>query len=137
MSRAKRDEPDTSPQTPEADTAPAETAPTTLQAETPAAPTSSPDEDLYEPYPGAAFFHGGRNSPIIRAMATRLAQEGHVPDGVTLGADWTNAHRRAFASFQHALRPKEGGDVSGIPDEVAWRQLHIPRVSPRTTPQES
>lgn len=98
----------------------------------PAQVTEPPaDDDLYEPFPGSAFFHGGRHSEIVGAMGRRLEQEGHAPEGVRLGQDWTNAHRRAFAAHQHTLRPKEGGDVSGIPDEVAWKALNVPRVSPR------
>lgn len=92
------------------------------------------DAALYEPYPGATFFHGGRHSPIVAAMARRLEAEG-CTDGRYLGPDWTNAHRDAFANWQRQLRPKEGGDVSGTPDEVAWNKLHVPRVSP--LPQES
>ncbi|MFJ6608243.1 hypothetical protein [Streptomyces lydicus] len=97
----------------------------------PAAPTTVDDEDLYEPFPGSDFFHGGRSHAIVAAVGRRLEQEGHAPEGVRLGQDWTNAHRRAFAAHQHTLRPKEAGDVSGIPDEVAWRALRVPRVSPR------
>ncbi|WP_329046950.1 peptidoglycan-binding protein [Streptomyces sp. NBC_01422] len=98
----------------------------------PVAPAPLPDaSSLYEPYPGAAFFHGGRNSPIVQAMAHRLQQEGHWATAQAVGPDWTNAHKRAFAAYQHTLRPKEGGDVSGIPDKVAWDQLQVPRVSPR------
>ncbi|HEX5568016.1 MAG TPA: hypothetical protein VFY14_14000 [Streptomyces sp.] len=113
------------PTTPEAD----------IEAPTgPAADESREDTtSRYEPYPGAAFFHGGRNSPIIAAMAVRLQQEGHA--GRRLGADWTTAHRRAFASYQESLRPKGGGDTSGIPDQTAWDRLRVPRVSP--LPQES
>jgi hypothetical protein len=83
----------------------------------------------YEPYPGEEFFHGGRHSSIIAAMARRLEAEG-CTDSRHLGPDWTSAHRDAFARFQHQLRPKEGGDVSGIPDRVAWERLQVPRVSP-------
>ncbi|MEZ7005660.1 hypothetical protein [Streptomyces sp. AD55] len=99
------------------------------------APEPAPDTDTtrYEPYPGAEFFHGGRNSPVIAAMAVRLHQEGHAER--RLGADWTSAHRRAFASLQESLRPKGAGDVSGIPDQIAWDRLQVPRVSP--LPQES
>jgi hypothetical protein len=88
----------------------------------------------YEPYPGATFFHGGRHSDIVAAMARRLEAE-DCTDGRYLGADWTNAHKDAFAAWQKKLRPKEGGDVSGIPDQVAWDKLHVPRVSP--LPRES
>uniref|UniRef100_UPI000527337C peptidoglycan-binding protein n=1 Tax=Streptomyces sp. NRRL F-525 TaxID=1463861 RepID=UPI000527337C len=100
--------------------------------------TATPDADdtaaRYEPYPGPTFFHGGRHSDIITAMARRLEAEGHG-DGRYLGPDWTNAHRDAFARFQQTLRPKGAGDVTGIPDETAWERLLVPRVSP--LPRES
>lgn len=93
------------------------------------------DPGRYEPYPGPHFFHGGRYSRIIAAAGARLTREGHAPEGKTLGPDWTSAHRDAWASFQKELRPKESGDVSGIPDQVAWERLQVPRVTPR--PKES
>lgn len=127
MPRIKH-EPDEEPTTTDATHAPEE-APEPKQAQD-AAPEPDHD-DLYEPFPGSEFFHGGRHSQIIGALGRRLEQEGHAPEGVRLGQDWTNAHRRAFAAHQHTLRPKEGGDVSGIPDEVAWKALRVPRVSPR------
>ncbi|MFC9891450.1 hypothetical protein [Streptomyces pilosus] len=83
----------------------------------------------YEPYPGPHYFHGGRHSPLFTAMAARLEAEG-ATDGRYLGPDWTTAHRDAFANWQRTLRPKEGGDVSGTPDEVAWDKLRVPRVTP-------
>jgi len=99
---------------------------------------STPDADdtarRYEPYPGANFFHGGRHSPIVVAMARRLEAEG-FGDGRYLGPDWTTAHRDAVARFQQTLRPKGSGDVSGIPDETAWERLRVPRVTP--LPRES
>jgi hypothetical protein len=88
----------------------------------------------YEPYPGATFFHGGRHSDIVTAMARRLEAEG-CGDGRYLGPDWTNAHKAAFAAWQRQLRPKGSGDVSGIPDETAWERLQVPRVTP--FPEES
>lgn len=95
-----------------------------------AAPAPTDTSTLHEPYPGASFFHGGRHSQIVHAMARRLVQEGHWKTAQPPGPDWTNGHKRAFAAYQHTLRPKEGGDVSGIPDEVAWDRLQIPRISP-------
>ncbi|MER6092462.1 peptidoglycan-binding protein [Streptomyces bluensis] len=113
---------------------PAKVAEGTITAQ--AVPTAAvTDADPYEPYPGANFFHGGRHSPIVAAMGSRLHQEGHAEPGQQLGPDWTNAHKRAFAAWQHQLRPKEGGDVSGIPDEAAWNKLQVPRVS--RLPEES
>lgn len=100
------------------------------------APVEAADDDSrYEPYPGPEFFHGGRYSPVNTAAGARLTQEGHAPAGKTLGPDWTTAHRAAWRSYQESLRPKGGGDTSGIPDETAWRQLKVPRVSP--LPKES
>ncbi|CQR59174.1 hypothetical protein [Streptomyces leeuwenhoekii] len=113
---------------------------TTARKKTAAAPELEPATDTttasdtsttYEPYPGAGFFHGGRHSQVFVAMAARLEVEG-CTDGRYLGPDWTNAHRDAFAAWQRTLRPKEGGDVSGIPDQVAWDRLQVPRVSPMT-----
>jgi len=137
MTRAKNpdtttDAPDTNPQTAPDDTP----QPDSTEQASPATArnvtaVSVPDDDLYEPYPGAEFFHGGRNSPIVAAMGGRLEQEGLTQPGQSLGPDWTNSHKRAFAAWQHQLRPKEAGDVSGIPDEVAWNKLHIPRVTPQ------
>jgi len=113
-------------------------APDTTPEATPA-PTVDPapatDTDRYEPYPGPHFFHGGRYSRIIAAAGARLTREGHAPEGKTLGPDWTSAHRAAWASFQKELRPKESGDVSGIPDQVALERLQVPRVTP--LPKES
>ncbi|CAL9669407.1 hypothetical protein SUDANB145_07333 (plasmid) [Streptomyces sp. enrichment culture] len=105
--------------------------PATATPATTPAPADTSDVGVYEPYPGAEFFHGGRHSPINAALGRRLEQEGHG-DGRLLGPDWTNAHRDAVARFQQTLRPKGGGDTSGIPDETAWDRLKVPRVSPRT-----
>lgn len=109
-------------------TSPDTTAPTTSPA--PAAAAGEDTASRYEPYPGAEFFHGGRHSPVFTAMAARLEAEG-CTDGRYLGPDWTTAHRDAFAAWQKKLRPKEGGDTSGIPDQTAWDKLQVPRVSPR------
>lgn len=123
--------PDPTTQQDEQTTARKKQTPAVADVET-AVPQPAADDTTntaYEPYPGAEFFHGGRHSPIVTAMARRLEAEG-VTDGRYLGPDWTNAHRDAFAAWQKKLRPKEGGDVSGIPDKVAWDRLHVPRVSP-------
>lgn len=103
---------------------------TAAEAEPTAAPEPAPDSTTaYEPYPGRDYFHGGRHSPLFVAMAARLASEG-ATDGRHLGPDWTTAHRDAFANWQKKLRPKEGGDTSGIPDQTAWDKLRVPRVTP-------
>ncbi|MFH8483614.1 peptidoglycan-binding protein [Streptomyces sp. NPDC018055] len=127
MSRPTKPDSTDTPTSSPPEEAPARPAPAAATPEpTPPADTGS----LYEPYPGAGYFHGGRNSAIVQAMARRLTQEGHWESAQTAGPDWTRGHQRAFAAFQHTLRPKEGGDVSGIPDQVAWDRLQVPRVSP-------
>ncbi|CAL9666517.1 hypothetical protein SUDANB145_07188 (plasmid) [Streptomyces sp. enrichment culture] len=68
--------------------------PATATPATTPAPADTSDVGVYEPYPGAEFFHGGRHSPINAALGRRLEQEGHG-DGRLLGPDWTNAHRDA------------------------------------------
>jgi hypothetical protein len=126
------------------DTTTPEGEPTAARKKTDATPAAAPepapvaadsDASRYEPYPGRDFFHGGRYSPIIAVAGARLTREGHNPQGKTLGPDWTTAHRDAWTSFQKELRPKEGGDVSGTPDQVAWDRLKVPRVTP--LPKES
>ncbi|WP_097865823.1 peptidoglycan-binding protein [Streptomyces sp. rh34] len=130
MSRLSKPDTTDSPDTPSAST-PEETPARTSAASGAPEPTTATDAtSAYEPYPGAHYFHGGRHSQIVHAMARRLVQEGHWTTTQPAGPDWTNGHKRAFAAFQHTLRPKEGGDVSGIPDEVAWDRLQVPRVSP-------
>lgn len=123
----------TKPDTANSDSsAPEETAPTVARAHDAASAPAAAGTSAHEPFPGAAFFHGGRHSPIVHAMARRLVQEGHWATGQAPGPDWTNGHRRAFAAYQHTLRPKDGGDTTGTPDEVAWDRLQVPRVSPVT-----
>lgn len=106
-----------------------------ITAAEPAPAGAADTADRYEPYPGPQFFHGGRYSPINTAAGARLTREDHNPTGKTLGPDWTTAHRVAWQAYQQSLRPKGGGDTSGIPDESAWNQLKVPRVSP--APKES
>lgn len=118
---------------------PADDTPAPVTAPTPAAaPSKAPapavqDDDTrgpYEPYPTAAFFHGGRHSPIVAAMGRRLEAEGFATAGRPLGPDWTNGHKTAFAAFQHSLHPRQDADASGIPDASSWKQLKVPRVTP-------
>lgn len=128
MTRAKNDPADSEQTTPTPDAVPA------AASTEPPAPPAEDTDSRYEPYPGAGFFHGGRHSQIVVAMARRLEAEG-CADGRPMGPDWTNAHRDAFAAWQRQLRPKGAGDVSGIPDETAWDRLQVPRVTP--LPRES
>lgn len=82
----------------------------------------------YEPFPGAAFFHGGRHSPIITAMGRRLVALGfgkHYSRGP--GPNWTNADKNAVAAFQRSVK-ELAGDADGIPGPKTWELLKVPKV---------
>jgi LysM repeat protein/septal ring-binding cell division protein DamX len=87
----------------------------------PAAPAAT-----YEPFPGAAFFHTGRKSPLITAMGRRLVAEGcgRYNDGP--GPNWTNADRRSYAAWQKKLG-YTGDAADGIPGKKSWDALKVPK----------
>ncbi|MFD8777513.1 peptidoglycan-binding protein [Streptomyces sp. NPDC059916] len=92
-----------------------------LSASVPAAPA-------YEPFPGAAFFHGGRHSPIITALGRRLVALGfgkHYKNGP--GPNWTNADRENVRAFQ-VSKAELKGDADGYPGPKTWALLKIPKV---------
>lgn len=83
---------------------------------------------VYEPFPGKAFFHGGRHSPIITAMGRRLVALG-FGKGYTSGPgpDWTNADRRCVEAFQKA-QGWTGDDADGYPGPKTWALLKVPKI---------
>jgi len=94
---------------------------------------AKPAQPSYEPFPGAAFFHGGRHSAVITAMGKRLVAEGcgryiHGP-----GPDWTNSDRRSYAAWQrkYSKANKLGwtdAECDGIPGKKSWDALRVPNV---------
>lgn len=93
-------------------------------ATTPAKPAAP----RYEPFPGAAFFHAGRTSPIITALGRRLVALGfgrHYSSGP--GPSWTNADKANVRAFQLS-RPELAGDADGIPGPKTWAALKIPKL---------
>jgi len=90
-------------------------------------PAPAPPKPSYEPFPGSAFFHAGRNSPIITAMGRRLVAEGcgRYEDGP--GPEWTEADRRSYAAWQQKLGYR-GKDADGIPGPTSWAKLKVPDV---------
>ncbi len=82
----------------------------------------------YEPFPGSAFFHLGKKSPIITAMGRRLVAEGCSRYEEGPSPEWTDADRRSYAAWQHKLGFK-GKDADGIPGQVSWDKLKVPNVS--------
>ncbi|MCX5000979.1 peptidoglycan-binding protein [Streptomyces longwoodensis] len=92
----------------------------------PAAP--KPTAPAYEPFPGKAFFHGGRHSPIITALGRRLVVLGygkHYRTGP--GPNWTNADRDNVRDFQRA-QGWTGDDADGYPGPETWKRLKVPKV---------
>jgi LysM repeat protein len=88
---------------------------------------ATPTAQHYEPFPGSAFFHGGRHSPIITAMGRRLVEEGCGRYNSGPGPDWTNADRASYAAWQRKLGYK-GDDADGIPGKTSWDKLRVPNV---------
>ncbi|MFE1949935.1 peptidoglycan-binding protein [Streptomyces sp. NPDC059524] len=93
----------------------------------PSAAAAKP-QPAYEPFPGAAFFHGGRNSPIITALGRRLVALGFGASYKTgPGPNWTNADKAAVRAFQLA-HDELKGDADGIPGPKTWSALKVPKV---------
>ena len=92
----------------------------------PKPPTTTPSPQ-YEPFPGTAFFHGGRHSPIIAAMGRRLVAEDCGKYNQGPGPDWTEADRRSYAAWQRKLG-YTGDAADGIPGKTSWDKLRVPNV---------
>jgi LysM repeat protein len=80
---------------------------------------------VYEPFPGSAFFHGGRHSSIITAMGRRLVAEGCGKYRSGPGPNWTNVDRASYAAWQRNLG-YSGEDANGIPGKKSWDALKVP-----------
>ncbi|MFF9787211.1 peptidoglycan-binding protein [Streptomyces nigrescens] len=89
--------------------------------------SSKPSTSVYEPFPGSAFFHGGRNSPIVTAMGRRLVAEGCGAYRTGPGPNWTNADRESYRRWQKKLG-YSGADADGIPGKASWEKLRVPNV---------
>ncbi|MFF1358739.1 peptidoglycan-binding protein [Streptomyces sp. NPDC058297] len=89
---------------------------------------AAPSAPAYEPFPGAAFFHGGRHSPLITALGRRLVALGFGQSYKSgPGPNWTNADRAAVRAFQ-VSKAELKGDADGIPGPKTWAALKIPKV---------
>ncbi|MET8585730.1 peptidoglycan-binding protein [Streptomyces collinus] len=96
-------------------------------------PAKKPAAPQYEPFPGSAFFHGGRHSPIVTAMGRRLVAEGCGHYNAGPGPDWTNADRESYRAWQkkYSKANKLGwtdADCDGIPGKSSWDALKVPKV---------
>ncbi len=89
-------------------------------------PTPKPvPKPPYAPFPGAAFFAVGRNSPVITAMGKRLVAEGCGRYAVGPGPKWSTADRNSYAAWQRKLG-YTGTDADGIPGRTSWDRLKVP-----------
>ncbi|MFH9236022.1 peptidoglycan-binding protein [Streptomyces globisporus] len=88
--------------------------------------SSKPSAQPLQPFPGAAFFHGGRHSPIITAMGRRLVAEGCGKYKSGPGPNWTNADRQSYAAWQRK-RGYSGDAADGIPGKTTWDALKVPK----------
>ncbi|MFE1770459.1 peptidoglycan-binding protein [Streptomyces sp. NPDC059008] len=88
-------------------------------------PPPRPQHPPYEPFPGRDFFRPGAPSPVIAAMGERLVAEscGHYRGRP--GPEWSEAHRKSYASWQRKLGFR-GKDADGLPGRVSWERLRVP-----------
>ena len=95
--------------------------------------TPSPTRPSYEPFPGAAFFHAGRHSPLVTAMGRRLVAEGCGRYANGPGPNWTNADRNSYAAWQRKYSKANhlgwtDAECDGIPGKKSWDALRVPNV---------
>ncbi|MFD9225372.1 peptidoglycan-binding protein [Streptomyces sp. NPDC060064] len=94
----------------------------------PAKPPTPKPAVKYEPFPGAAFFHSGRRSPVIAAMHKRLVAEGCGRYKSSANSDvWGSGDELSYAAWQRKLG-YTGGAADGTPGKTSWDKLHVPNV---------
>jgi len=84
--------------------------------------------NAYEPFPGAGFFQGEPDSPVVTAMGRRLVAEGCSAYAEGPGSRWTDADRDSYAKWQRKLG-FSGPDADGWPGRNSWDALKVPRSS--------
>ncbi|MEX2985334.1 peptidoglycan-binding protein [Streptomyces sp. C36] len=80
----------------------------------------------HEPFPGAGFFRGAPDSPVVTAMGRRLVEEGCSAYAEGPGPRWSEADRRSYAAWQRKLG-FTGSDADGWPGRNSWDALKVPR----------
>ncbi|MGW5529500.1 peptidoglycan-binding protein [Streptomyces xanthochromogenes] len=86
---------------------------------------SAPAAPAFEPFPGAAFFHTGRTSPIVTAMGRRLVAEGCGRYTQGPGPSWTLTDQASYAAWQRKLG-YTGSAADGVPGKASWDALKVP-----------
>ncbi|KAF9887264.1 peptidoglycan recognition protein 1 [Aspergillus nanangensis] len=88
-------------------------------------PATEDGDGSSEPFPGASWFQGSPNSPIITAMGRRLVAEGCGKYSVGPGPQWSDADRESYKCWQVKLG-YTGADADGWPGATSWDQLKVP-----------
>ncbi|MFI1166272.1 peptidoglycan-binding protein [Streptomyces sp. NPDC020801] len=100
------------------------------------APDQDPDEQgVYQAFPGDGFFVSGKSSPVIRALAERLAAGGYLARG-RVGSAWNSALQHGYSRWQQHLGFR-GSDADGVPGRVSWDRLMVPAVGGGSVPGTS
>lgn len=94
-------------------------------------PAPKPAKPTYQPFPGAAFFHAGRNSPVVTAMGRRLVAVGCSAYRQGPSPNWTSADKASYALWQRKYSDDNhlgwgAADCNGIPGEQSWNALKVP-----------
>lgn len=79
----------------------------------------------YQPFPGAAWFTGQPDSPVVTAMGRRLVAESCSAYAVGPGPQWSSADQRSYAMWQRKLG-YTGADADGWPGIASWDALKVP-----------
>ncbi|MFJ8821629.1 peptidoglycan-binding protein [Streptomyces sp. NPDC102467] len=90
-----------------------------------AQPSEPPRPPRYQPFPGASFFKGAPNSPLVTAMGRRLVAEGCGRYRVGPSAHWSETDRQSYAAWQRKLGYR-GADADGWPGAASWAALKVP-----------
>lgn len=81
-----------------------------------------------QPYPGASWFYGYPDSPIVTAMGERLVAVGCSAYRVGPGPHWSDADRASYRLWQLKLG-YSGADADGWPGPISWGKLQVPKVA--------
>ncbi|MEW2621246.1 peptidoglycan-binding protein [Streptomyces sp. NPDC048106] len=94
----------------------------------PRKPPQPPRPPQYQPFPGASFFKGKPDSPIVTAMGRRLVAEGCGRYKVGPSAQWSAADQQSYAAWQRKLG-YQGADADGWPGPASWAALKVPHTA--------
>lgn len=95
-------------------------------APTPAPAPAPGPKTKYVPFPGAEWFKGEPNSPIVTAMGKRLVAVGCGRYKSGPGPQWTDVDKASYAAWQRK-QGYTGDEADGWPGKASWDALRVPR----------